>query len=52
MYGIIKYKSESIINSFKKTGISGSENHLVNIPKIILENLNNPEEYIQDFNQN
>jgi len=51
-----KIKSESIINSFKKTGISvkidDSENHLVNIPEIILENFNNPEEYIQDFNQN
>lgn len=51
-----KIKSESIINSFKKTGISvkmyGSENYLVNIPEIILENFNNPEEYIQDFNQN
>ncbi len=51
-----KIKSESIINSFKKTGISvkmdDSENHLVNIPEIILKNFNNPEEYIQDFNQN
>ena len=51
-----KIKRESIISSFKKTGISVkmdvSENHLVNIPEIILENFNNPEEYIQDFNQN
>ena len=42
-----KIKSESIINSFKKTGIS-----VKIIPEIILENFNNPEEYIQDFNQN
>lgn len=51
-----KIKSETIINSFKKTSISvkmdGSENHLINIPEIILKNLNTPEEYIQDFNQN
>lgn len=50
-----KIKSESTINSFKKTDISvkidGSENHLVNIPEIILENFDNPEEYMQDFNQ-
>ena len=32
--------------------MDGPQNHLFNIPEIILENFNNHEEYIQDFNQN
>ena len=51
-----KIRKEVIINSFKKKGISikmdGSENYLVDIPDNILENFENPDEYIDEHNQN
>ena len=51
-----KIRKEVIINSFKKTGISikmdRSENYLLDIPDNILENFENPDEYIDEYNQN
>ena len=52
IYSIIKLNLNQIINSFKRIKKSIiSENNLVNILEIILDNFDDSDDYIKDYHQ-